>query len=144
MIRMRDSLSHNNVIGIIGIIFGSIGIASLFIGDINDLVIPLSDIFFVKYALIIGILNCSSYFIVIGILIFIGKLVPYYKGVSKYEKARSHLFTIIFLIPFVISLVSTIIVIKKGVFWSLLGLSIIIYYCWSIYADLRVIKDGEF
>ena len=126
---MRDSLPNNKVVGIIGVIFGSIGIASLFIGDINDLVIPLSDIFFVKYAVIIGILNCSSYFIVIGVLIFIGKLMPYYKGVSKYEKAKSHFFTVIFLIPFVISLVSTIIVIKKGVFWSLLGLSIILYYC---------------
>ena len=126
---MRDSLPNNKVVGIIGVIFGSIGIVSLFIGDINDLVIPLSDIFFVKYAVIIGILNCSSYFIAIGILIFIGKLMPYYKGVSRYEKARSHFFTIIFLITFVISLVSTIIVIKKGVFWSLLGLSILIYYC---------------
>jgi hypothetical protein len=132
------------VVGIIGVIFGSIGIASLFIGDINDLVIPLSDIFFVKYAVIIGILNCSSYFIVIGVLIFIGKLMPYYKGVSRYEKAKSHFFTVIFLIPFVISLVSTIIVIKKGVFWSLLGLSIIVYYCWSIYANLRLLKDREF
>jgi predicted neutral ceramidase superfamily lipid hydrolase len=141
---MKDSLPNNKVVGVIGVIFGSIGIASLFIGDINDLVIPLSDIFFVKYAVIIGILNCSSYFIVIGILIFIGKLIPYYKGVSRYEKARSHLFTIIFLIPFVISLVSTIIVIKKGVFWSLLGLSIIVYYCWSIYANLRLLKDREF
>ncbi|NIV11383.1 MAG: hypothetical protein GWN62_08905 [Aliifodinibius sp.] len=141
---MRDSLPNNKVVGIIGVIFGSIGIASLFIGDINDLVIPLSDIFFVKYAVIIGILNCSSYFIVIGVLIFIGKLMPYYKGVSKYEKAKSHFFTVIFLIPFVISLVSTIIVIKKGVFWSLLGLSIIVYYCWSIYANLRVLKNREF
>ena len=141
---MRDSIPNNKVVGIIGVIFGSIGIASLFIGDINDLVIPLSDIFFVKYAVIIGILNCSSYFIVIGVLIFIGKLMPYYKGVSKYEKAKSHFFTVIFLIPFVISLVSTIIVIKKGVFWSLLGLSIIVYYCWSIYANLRVLKNREF
>jgi hypothetical protein len=141
---MRDSLSNNKVVGIIGVIFGSIGIASLFIGDINDLVIPLSDIFFVKYAVIIGILNCSSYFIVIGVLIFIGKLMFYYKGVSKYEKAKSHFFTVIFLIPFVISLVSTIIVIKKGVFWNLLGLSIIVYYCWSIYANLRVLKNREF
>ena len=141
---MRDSLPNNKVVGIIGVIFGSIGIASLFIGDINDLIIPLSDIFFVKYAVIIGILNCSSYFIVIGVLIFIGKLMPYYKGVSRYEKAKSHFFTVIFLIPFVISLVYTIIVIKKGVFWSLLGMSIIVYYCWSIYANLRVLKDREF
>jgi hypothetical protein len=140
---MKDLYSNNKVIGIVGVIFGSIGFASLFAGDINDLLIPFSNNIFIKYAVIIGISYGSMYFIIMGILIYIGKIMPSHRGISKYERAKNHLFTNLFLAPFIPLGIFMIIVLKEKYFWKFLGLLMIIYWCWSVHSSIRILKEKK-
>jgi hypothetical protein len=139
--RMRDSLFHPKILGIVSIIFGVTGLVGFFWGGVDQMVIPTSDIFLVKYSIIIAVTTGGLYFIVLGIFIYRGILKSYYSGRPNYEKAKTDLFTGLFSIPFVISLNFIIYAIANNFFWKLLGLLMIVYCCWSIYSNVRILRN---
>ena len=108
---MNESKHNYKLIGTIGIIFGLIGLGSFFVGDNSKFVIPVSDLFFVKYFVVICITNSSLYFIVAGILICRGVYISAYaetKVQLKKAKAKGFLLSLFFLSPSLLSLFTTI------------------------------------
>jgi hypothetical protein len=142
---MNESKNYK-LIGIIGIIFGLIGLGSFLIGDNSKLVIPVSNIFCIKYFLVICIINSSLYFIVAGILIYRGIFVPAYtvtKVQLKKTKAKGFLLSLFFLSPSVISLFTTIFIMAETLLWKILGGLAFIYVSWLLYSNVRMLKVSE-
>ncbi len=143
---MRNVTVNYKLIGIIGIIFGLIGLGSFFVGDNSKLVIPVSNIFFVKYFMVICIINSSHYFIVAGILIYRGICVPAYaetKVQLKKAKTKGFLLSLFFLCPSLLSLFTTIFTMAETMLWKILGGLALIYIAWLLYTSLEVLRKGH-
>ena len=142
--RMQSYISNNKLIGMLGIILGSLCLGSLLAIDNNKLIIPVTNFFLAKYFLIILIINCGIYLIIFGILNFTGVLVPYYsKTITKYERAKHHLLGIILSIPVWISISSVIFVASKTMVWKILGSLALIYIIWLFYSNVKVLKKEQ-
>jgi hypothetical protein len=139
---MNESKHNYKLIGTFGLIFGLIGLVSFFIGDNSKLIIPVSNIFFVKYFIIICIINGSLYFIVAGILIYRGIYVPAYAETTvklNKTKAKGFLLSLFFLSPSVVSLFTTIFTMAETMLWKILGSLAFIYISWLLYSNVRIL-----
>ncbi len=106
---MQNSTFKRKLIGILGIILGLLCFASFLFGNNSKLLVPVSSLFLVKYFVVIAIINGGILFIIFGILNYIEALTPYYtEGITKYEKAKNILCSIVLLIPFWLSFFTTI------------------------------------
>lgn len=140
---MNESKHNYKLIGTVGIIFGLIGLGSFLVGDNSKLIIPVSNIFFVKYFVVICIINSSLYFIVAGILIYRGICVPAYaetKVQLKKTKAKGFLLSLFFLSPSVLTLFTTIFTMAETMLWKILGSLALIYIAWLLYSSVKVLK----
>jgi hypothetical protein len=82
---------QNKTAGIIVILLGFFTILLLFCPKVHsDILWTESDIFFVKYAILITFINAGVAFTILGALIYSGKVTTYYsEGIKdKYEKAK--------------------------------------------------------
>jgi len=140
---MNESKHNYKLIGTIGIIFGLIGLGSFFVGDNSKLVVPVSNIFFVNYFVVICITNSSLYFIVAGILIYRGIFVPAHtetKVQLKKAKAKGFLLSLFFLSPSLLSLFTTIFTMAETMLWKILGSLAFIYISWLLYSNVKMLK----
>lgn len=137
---MRESETNSKLIGLIGIILGLVCLAALLVVDNRKLIIPDSKLFLVKYFLMICIINGGLYFVVAGILIFIGLLVPANsKTIIEYKanKAKGVLFSVLVSSPFWISLFATIYSMSKSTFWKISGGIACFYIIWLLYSNVK-------
>lgn len=140
---MNESKHNYKFIGTVGIVFGLIGLGSFLVGDNSKLIIPVSNIFFVQYFVVICIINTSLYFIVAGILIYRGIYVPAYaetKVQLKKTNAKGFLLSLFFLSPSVISLFTTIFTMAETMLWKTLGSLAFIYIGWLLYSNVRMLR----
>jgi len=140
---MIESKHNYRLKGILGIVFGLLCLGSFLIGDNTKLVIPISDIFLVRYFVVICILNGGLYFIVAGILILRGVFVPRLAETnSEYKEVRAKgiLISLVLLSPFLISLFTTIFTVSETNFWKVLGSLVFIYVVWLLYSNLRILR----
>jgi len=140
---MNESKHNYKLIGTVGIVFGLIGLGSFLVGDNSKLIIPVSDIFFIKYFVVICIINSSLYFIFAGILIYRGICVPAYaetKVQLKKTKAKGFLLSLFFLSPSVLSLFTTIFTMAESMLWKILGSLAFIYISWLLYSNVRILR----
>jgi hypothetical protein len=139
---MRESETNNKIIGLTGIILGLVCLAALLVVDNRKLIIPDSNLFFVKYFSMICIINGVVYFVVAGILIFMGLLVPVNSRTNiEYtaKKAKGILFTVLVTTPFWISLFTTIFSISKSIFWKISGCVACFYIIWLLYSNVKAL-----
>lgn len=140
---MRDSKSNNKLIGILGIVFGLICFCSFLAGDNTKLIIPISNLFLVKYFMVISIINGGMYFIIAGLVILSGIFAPSYaktKIEHKKTKAKGLLFSVFLLSPFLLSFFATIFSMSQNVFWKILGSLALIYITWLVYSNVRILR----
>jgi len=141
---MQNSISKRKLIGILGIILGLLCLGSFFAIDRSKLIIPISSLILVKYLIVIGIINFGFSLIFFGVLNYIEVLIPYYtEGITKYEKAKNILFSIVLLVPFWLSFFTTIFVMSKTMLWKILGILALIYIAWLLYSSVMVLKKGH-
>jgi len=141
---MQNSTSKMKLIGILGIILGLLCFGSFFAIDKSKLIIPISSLILVKYLIVIGIINFGFSLIIFGVLNYIEVLTPYYtEGITKYEKAKNILFSIVILVPFWLSFFTTIFVMSKTMLWKILGSLALIYIAWLLYSSVQVLKKGH-
>ena len=123
--------------------FGLLCLGSLFAGDNTKLIIPVSDLFPVKYFVVICIINGGLYFIAAGALIFMGIFVPAYARTNteyKETKAKGVLLSVLLLSPFLLSLFTTIFTMSESILWKILGSLAFIYIVWLLYPNVRILK----
>ena len=140
---MNESQQNYRLKGILGVVFGLLCLGSFLIGDNTKLVIPVSDIFLVKYFVVICILNGSLYFIIAGILILRGVFVPRFAETnSEYRelKAKGILISLLLLSPFLLSLFTTIFTVSETNVWKVLGSLVFIYVVWLLYSNVRILR----
>ena len=138
---MQNSISKRKLIGILGIILGLLCFGSFFAIYRSKLIIPISSLILVKYLIVIGIINFGFSLIIFGVLNYIEVLIPYHtEGITKYEKAKNILFSIVLLVPFWLSFFTTIFVISKTMLWKILGSLALIYIAWLLYSSVKVLK----
>lgn len=141
---MQNSILKRKFIGILGIILGLLCFGSFFAIDRSKLIISISSLILVKYLIVIGIINFGFSLIVFGVLNYIEVLIPYYtEGITKYEKAKNILFSIVLLVPFWLSFFTTIFVMSKTMLWKILGSLALIYIAWLLYSSVKVLKKGH-
>ena len=140
---MNESKHNYKLIGTVGIVFGLIGLGSFLVGDNSKLIIPVSNIFFIKYFVVICIINSSLYFIFAGLLIYRGICVPVSAETQiqlKKTKAKGFLLSLFFLSPSVLSLFTTIFTMAETMLWKILGSLAFIYISWLLYSNLRILR----
>jgi len=143
---MIESKHNYRLKGILGVVFGLLCLGSFLIGDNTKLVIPISDMFLVKYFVVICILNGSLYFIVAGILILRGVFVPRLAETnSEYKKVRAKgiLISLLLLSPFLLSLFTTIFTVSETNVWKVLGSLAAIYVMWLLYSNLKILRFSK-
>ena len=140
---MGEISSRDRYVGIFGILLGIFCFGSFFIGNNENLIVPRSDIFLVKYSILITIINGGFYFIIVGIL---GLLGVYRLGNSeaqienKKTKAKGTLLSFIILTPFFLAIFTTIFAISHGFLWKILGGFAIIYLGYLLYKSILTIR----
>ena len=140
---MIESKHNYKAIGILGVVFGLLCLGSFFVGDNTKLIIPVSNIFFVRYFVVICIINGSLYFIIAGILILRGAFVPRLAETNreyKEIKAKGILLSVFLLSPFLLSLFSTIFTMAETKVWKILGGLAVAYVFWLLYANVRILR----
>jgi hypothetical protein len=143
---MCDSKPNNKLIGVLGIIFGLLCLGSFLVIDRSKLIIPVSNLFLVKYSIIICIINAGLFFTVAGVLISLGIFVPGHDKMNieyKEIKAKGTLLSAFILSPFLLSFFTTIFVMSESVLWKILGSLALIYIAWVLYSNVRVLKIGR-
>jgi len=139
--RMQTSILKNKLIGILGIVFGLACFSPLFAVEKSKLIMQTSDLFLVKYYVIIVSINGGLGFIIFGILIYFGILVPYYFiGRDEYEKAKHDLLGVVFSVPFLISTTAVIFVMSRTNLFKILWIFVLIYIAWILLSSLKGLK----
>jgi len=135
-------MSSYKLIGILGIFFGLVPFLPFFTN--RSFILPDSDVFFIKYVLIISFINCGLGFIVLGILTYLGTLTPYHFA-NKYEKAKLHLVTIPIMLPILISwtvlIYSDYYIVKTWlrIVWPLL----VIWALYTLFSSIKLLRKGK-
>jgi len=139
---MLEPKTKNKFIGVLGIILGLISWGSLLVGDNRNLIIPDAKLFFVKYCVLIGMINGGLFFIVAGVLILMGFNVHAYSRADisyKETKAKGTLLCLLLLSPFFISFFTTIFTMSESNFWKIAGVLALGYISWSLYYSVTVL-----
>jgi hypothetical protein len=139
---MPEPKTKNKFIGVLGIILGLISWGSLLVGDNRNLIIPDAKLFFVKYCVLIGMINGGLFFIVAGVLILMGFNVHAYSRADisyKETKAKGTLLCLLLLSPFFISFFTTIFTMSESNFWKIAGVLALGYISWSLYYSVTVL-----
>jgi len=126
------------IIGALGIVFGLLVFSAFIILDWRKLIIPVSDIFVVKYTLVIMFINGGVWSLVVGVLVFFGLFIPE----TEYEKARNSLLGWLLASPFFISFFTTIFTLASTVIWKIIGWAALIYLLYDVYDSAKKLKKG--
>jgi len=135
---MNPTNLTTKIIGGLGIVFGLLVFSALIILDWGKLIIPVSDIFVVKYAIVIMLTNGGIWSLVVGILVFIGRFIPQ----TEYEKARNNLLGMFLASPFFISFFMTIFTLATTAVWKIIGWAALIYILYQAYDSVMKLKKG--
>lgn len=141
---MDESNYGNKLKGAVGVIFGLVFLSSLLIIDKSKLIIPVSNLFLVRYFIVICIINAALWLIIAGALFLMGSLDPANaKDKAEYKeiKAKRVLLNAVLISPFFISFFTTIFVLSAGILWKVLGGGALVYVAWSVYSNIRVLMS---
>ena len=135
---MNSPTLNNKLIGVLGIIFGLFAFSPFIITDGSKLIVPVSDIFLVRYCVVIMLINGGVAFLIGGILAFFGLFIAR----TEYEKGRNNLLAMLVLSPFFISLLTTVLTQARTLFWNIAGWTALICLLWHVYNNAKKLKKG--
>lgn len=142
---MDKSSLNRKLIGAVGVIFGLLTLISLLVIDRNKFIIPVSDIFIIKYSIIISIINGGLWFTIFGILILTEALPNPADAKNEIEyrqiRAKGFLLGTLSASPFFISFFATILVLSTSNLWKILGGGALVYVAWSVYSNVRILMS---
>lgn len=141
--KMRNLISKNKLIGILGIVFGLTCFLPFGAVEENKLIMHKSDFFLVKYFLFIVFINGGLFLIVFGVLIYFGIFVPYFFiGEDDYEKAKHDLLGVILSIPFLISTTTVVFVMSRTNLLKIIWIFALLYIAWILLSSLKILKTS--
>lgn len=133
-----NSMANRKLIGILGVLFGLLGIVVISLIDKGKLTLSDSDLFIVKYFVLIGLINCSLYFVIYGLLQFYGFIVPYYsENKTEFDKAKNIVCGIILLSPVWISGTATVFLRSETIIWKILWVCFLLYLALFFWGGIK-------
>jgi len=135
---------QTRLIAVFVILFGLLCFIPLIHPGIEKLVIEDAPSLIAKYFLVITSVDGGVFFIIGGILLYKGILIPYHSNlITKAERARTELFSIIGVSPFFIAASVTIYQMSKNVVWKAIWSFALVYIIFICVASLRELNKGE-
>jgi hypothetical protein len=144
---MKTSARSSKVIGIIGVLFGLGAFTPLFVLSGKELLVADATFFAVRYFKLILSVFVGAYFLVLGILMYIGFLTPW-SSADRDEKAKLAVFNGIGSIPYLSLFAIALIVLTKNgrleiiwlvLFWCGLAL-LIIFFFRGLFLGIKVLR----
>lgn len=141
---METPSLKDKLIGMLGIVFGLVCFLPLVAGERGKLILRAYDLFIVKYSLIIVFINGGLLFIIFGVLIYLGIVVPYYSAYkSKYERAKHNLLLIVLSLPFWVSISIVIFAMGRSSALKLLWIFVLIYIAWILVSSAKILRSSS-
>lgn len=123
--------------GIISIVMGLACFTPFLFSDVTNLIVNESNIFIVKYSLIILLINGGLYFITLGMLILKGEIVPFICAHDKIDKIKNSLLGTLFMVPAFLSISLLIFELSNSMAWKVIWSFIVVAILISLYSDIR-------
>lgn len=141
---METPSLKNKLIGMLGIVFGLVCFLPLVAGERGKLVLGAYDLFIVKYSLIIVFINGGLLFIIFGVLIYLGIIVPYYSAdKSKYKRAKHNLLLMVLSLPFWVSISIAIFSMGRSSVVKILWIFVLIYITWIFLSSVKILRTSS-
>ena len=116
---------------------------SFFVIGISGLIDNQSTNLIGKYFGLVISANGGAYFLIVGLLIVIGKLKPYITADSQFELAKNFLITFLVCLPFWLALVIEFILGDYLIYKKILLIGFISYFLYKAFASYRCIKRHD-
>ena len=134
------SQSHK-IIGILAILFGLMAFIPLINFDESKLVWTESKNFIVRYSLVISFISGGLFFIVMGVLQYVGVIIPYYQvGENKYEKAKTHVASTALATPILFALSTLLYSESDNTTFKIAWTIMLLCFTWSFICGIKTIK----
>lgn len=126
-------------------LFGLFGIVAISLMDKSKFIFAgESDPLIVKYCLMIGLVNCASFFIVYGFLQFYGIILPYYsENRTEFDKAKNKVYGILLLSPLWVSGTAAIFWKSEKFGWKIIWTLFLLYLAISLIIGLKKLKRSK-
>ena len=134
--------SHK-IIGILAILFGLVAFIPLINFENNNLIFTESKKYLIRYSLIISFISGGLYFIGMGILQYVGVLVPYYLAKdNEYEKAKNHVFSFVLMSPFLFVLSMLLFFESDNLKFKFLWSLMVLFFTWNFASGIKIIRKS--
>lgn len=132
-------MNENKIIGAASVFLGIICVGFIFYYGGDRLVDSNSDAFISKYFVLIMFLTGGMYFLLLGFMVWSGKIVPYYKA-DKIERAKHHYWGALITTPFFIS-TSWILISSASMKWKIVGVMFFAFYVYLLISGRNTLKQ---
>lgn len=141
---MRESKTKNKLVGVFGVLFGILCVLPVVIFDSGKFIIDDSPYFFVKYFIVITFINSGLYFIVFGILNYLGVIVPYFeKSINEYERAINHIISIVLSVPIWLCASLSVFVASQNTKWKVILGVVLLCILWLLFSSVQEIRKRK-
>lgn len=137
-------MKKNKLIGIFAVFVGVvIGIAFLVI-DKERLVFNDIEFFLARYFLLISMASGSLYFVVYGVLQFIGYIVPYYsENKTDIDNARHGVLSAVLMLPILISGTAAVFLKSESTTWKFFWICFVLYFIYGFWDGLKILTGSR-
>jgi hypothetical protein len=134
-------MGKNRLISLSSIVVGVVCLCTLFFIDKQKLIGPDSEILIVRYFLPLGIINGGIFFILMGVMCWLGFLVPHYKA-NKVEKARNNFWGSLVAFP-IFTIIGGILILSDSNKWKIIGVFFIGFYFYLLISAYTFLKKHK-
>jgi len=134
-------MNKNKPVSLLSIIIGIACLGALFFIDKQKLIGPESENFIVRYFLPIVIINGGIFFIFMGVMCWLGFLVPHYKA-NKIEKARNNFWGGLVAFP-IFTITGAILILSESNKWKIIGVFFIGFYFYLLISGYTFLKKHK-
>jgi len=136
-------MGNNKLVGILSVFFGIFGFVAISLIEKGKLIFnDSSDPFIVKYSLMIGLINCCLLFIICGLLLYCGFIVPHYSiNKTELDGAKNNVVGIIILIPLWISVTASIFIKPVSITGKIIWVCLLLYFALSLWDGIKKLRE---
>lgn len=138
--------NQTRIVALVVMLFGFMCFVPLIQPGVEKLILIDAPSLISKYFLVIISINGGVFFIIAGIVLFKGILISYHSDlITKKERAKTELFSIIGASPFFISASVTMYQMSSNVMWKIIWSFALVYVVFISASSLRIlrIKSGK-
>ena len=135
-------MRENRIIGIASILIGLFCIGFIiFYPDEQKLIATWSENIFIRYFIHIMFVNGGIYFVLIGIMFWMGRMIPYFRA-DKLEKAKHNFLSSLITLPLFVT-VAMIILTAGNIKWKIIGIFALSFFLYNLFSSYKFLKEHD-